>query len=82
MSNKITMKPQRNTNGAQQRKLGLMLKKLALDVTSADKKAAEKKWSKNSIYTYLSGDVKNNDTAVDMIKFFKQRIADRELQLA
>lgn len=76
------MKPQLKPNGAQQRKLGLMLKKLALDVTAADKKEAEKKWSKNSIGIYLSGDVKNNDTAVAMIIFFKQRIANRELQLA
>lgn len=76
------MKSQQKPIGAQQRKLGLMLKKLALDVTASDKKDAEKQWSKNLISTYLSGDVKNNDTAVAMIKHFKQRIANRELQLA
>lgn len=76
------MKSQQKPNGAQQRKLGLMLKKLALDVTPDDKKQAEKKWSKNSIGIYLSGDVKNNDTAVAMIKFFKERIKNRELELA
>ena len=76
------MKSQQKPIGAQQRKLGLMLKKLAIDVTPDDRKDAEKQWSKNSISMYLSGDVKNNDTAVAMIKHFKQRIADRELQLA
>lgn len=57
-----------------------ILKKLCEDVSADDRKEAvyELKVSIVTISTYLSGQVKDLDTAVRMIKFFHNRIKERD----
>jgi hypothetical protein len=55
-----------------------LLKELAINVTSEDKKEAEKKYSRFTIATYLKGEAKDLDIAVDLIGIFKKRIQERD----
>lgn len=70
------MKP----NETQAQRLAEVLKSMVPDITAEDKKAltAELGHTTGTIYEYLKGTVRNNDTAVKMIEFFRDRIAKRE----
>jgi len=60
------------------------LLRLSADVTAKDRAAAADKLvvTKQTISRYLNGDVRDNDTAVSLIAFFKQCIADRDKIIA
>lgn len=68
----------------QAQRMGEALKKLKVDVTADDRKALidELGYTSATIVAYLNGDVKDNDTAVKIITFFRGRITEREKALA
>lgn len=61
-------------------RFAVFLKELRPDVTEDDRIAAQKrlKVSYNTISGYINGKGKNNDTALKLITFFKERIAERD----
>lgn len=54
------------------------------DVTANDRKRIESElgYSKGTISNYLSGNVDNSDTAVNILTFLRGRIAEREKVIA
>lgn len=62
---------------------GLLLE-LVPEITATDRDMAQKELdlSEPTITRYLNGKAKKIDTALELIKFFKKRIADRERALA
>lgn len=60
------------------------LSDLRLNVTASDRGAAQKELdlSEPTITRYLNGKAKQVDTAINLIKFFRKRIAERERELA
>lgn len=64
----------------QAQRLGEALKKLKVDITAEDRKAltTELNYQSATVVAYLNGVVKDNDTAVKIIEFFRARIAARE----
>lgn len=64
-------------------RIGKNMQKIAGDVTSADRTACVKKFkiSYVTVSNYLKGGVTNNDLGLEMIAFFKERIAVRETKL-
>jgi hypothetical protein len=67
----------------QSEKLSNALKTLKPDVTREDRKTAEDKFkiSNATISRYLSGDVRDNDLAADLILFFRGKIEKRDKAL-
>lgn len=57
--------------------------RVAPNVTADDRNACAKKFkvSKQTICYYLNGKVTNNDKALVMLEFFKQRIHNRQLEI-
>lgn len=82
MPNKKPINAKSKKEATQRDRFGLILKQLAVDLTPEDKKAAEKLFSRNTIASYCNGEVKNNATAVYLIKFFREVINKRELEVA
>lgn len=74
--------PQRGNT--QRDRLAESLLKLKADVTAQDRMDAIKKLSfqKATISRYLNGIVNDNDTAVKLISFFRDKIAKREKAIA
>lgn len=56
------------------------LKKVKIDATAKDRAEAASalSLSRITIHNYLNGKVRDNDTAVKIIEFFNQKIAERE----
>lgn len=75
---------QEKANKSQNVRLAEILRQLKNDVTPADRKEASelKGWDLSTISRYLNGQVQNNDTAVTMITFFQNRIAERDKAIA
>jgi hypothetical protein len=57
--------------------------KIAPDVTAKDRTECAKKLkiSKVTICYYLAGKVSNNDKAIQVLEFFKQRIENRQQEI-
>jgi hypothetical protein len=64
----------------QRERLSTILQQLAPDVTTEDRAEAVKacKVDKATISRYLAGDVRNLDTAIKLLQFFRVRIQKRE----
>lgn len=66
-------------------KANLVLQGLRKDVTTEDREAAINGldgFSEPTISRYLNGEAKKIHKAMELIRFFKNRIADRERELA
>lgn len=57
---------------------------LRLNITAKDRAAAQKELdlSEPTITRYLNGKAKRIEVAINLIKFFRERIAERERELA
>lgn len=64
----------------QRQRLEGELKEISADVTRGDKQAYhdEKGVSKSKISQYLNGQVQDNDAAIEMLVYFRARIAKRD----
>lgn len=74
-----------NTTNSQLEQANTLLKELSVNVTTSDRKAAQVKrngYSRFTIGTYLKGEGKDLDIALDLLKFFRKRIEDRDRELA
>lgn len=60
-----------------------VLADLKPDVTAADRKCAAKHFGVHelTVHRYLNGDVRRLEFAVDLIRLFRARIAEREKQM-
>lgn len=75
---------------AQDKKITLLdkakdtLELLSPDLSRTDKREAAKElgFHKETINRYLSGDVRDLDTATSLIQFFKKRISQNEKKIA
>lgn len=63
-------------------KANSILVDLSVNVTSADRKEAMETWSESTVVQYLLGRGKKLDIALELIKFFRNRIEEREKLLA
>lgn len=72
------------TGNTQRARLSEELKAIKVDVTTSDRAAAiaELGYSNTTIGKYLGGTVWDNDTALKLLKFFRQKIEDRDKQIA
>jgi hypothetical protein len=70
-----------NTISAQLDKANAVLIGLADRITSGDRSAAMEKYSRITVYTYLKGEGKDLDTAMDLIGILQQRIEERTQRL-
>lgn len=68
----------------QAERLAAALLKVKPDVTAEDRAEAVKETgcTKATISKYLNGQVKDNDTGVTLLNFFRNRIAKREKAIA
>lgn len=68
----------------QKTQLAEKLSILREDITSLDRKAAcdQLSLSRPTLSNYLNGKVRDNDLAASLIKFFKERIKERNAVLA
>lgn len=73
-----------NKTNTQLDKANKVLKELAVNVTTEDRLAARKKLklSRYTIGYSLKGDAKDLDTATNLIRFFRQRIEDRDKEFS
>lgn len=83
MTNSNTTTTQ-NTNISQLDKANEVLKGLAINVTTEDRKAACTKLSMHRITVgqYLFGEARDLDKAMSLIEFFQNRIGDRDKKLS
>ncbi len=60
-----------------------ILKQLRTNITAQDKEAAIQglELGEATVTRYLNGEAKKIETALDLIKFFRGRIADRDREL-
>lgn len=67
----------------QRTKIARTLLKLSKDVTAEDRRAYTKKHKKSKVVVsnFLNGKVTNNDSGLEMIDFFSERIKIREAKL-
>ena len=70
-------------NISQAHALSKELKRVSQNVTPKDREEAKDqlKLSRSTISHYLNGKVRDSDTAVELILFFKKQIAKRDLVL-
>ena len=68
---------------SQGERLAEELKKMSVDVTTADRKLFQKEYgfTKATVSRYLNGTVLDSDTAASMVSFFRNRINEREKAL-
>lgn len=81
----MTAKKNQNTTLSQLDKANLVLQGLRKDVTTEDREAAMQEldgFSEPTISRYLNGEAKKIHKALELIRFFKKRIGDRERELA
>lgn len=74
------MSLRKTRKGNQKQRLAKALQAISADVTTEDRQFLnkEKGYSITLISNYLNGKVYSADTAADMLKCLKERIADRE----
>ncbi|MDF2381359.1 hypothetical protein JMG10_07780 [Nostoc ellipsosporum NOK] len=79
MSNKQRIEVKGKNPVNQAGRFSAELKALKPDVTAEDRSALQQEHflSRATISRYLSGEVRDNDTAALIIQFFKTRIAER-----
>lgn len=73
-----------NTHKSQKQRLQEQFELIVEDVTAGDRKAAveELGYTKMTLSRYLNGSIDDNDTAVQILKFFRNRIAERDKAVA
>lgn len=67
----------------QRERLAAELVAIKEDITATDRKEylSNHATKKGTLSMYLNGDVRDNDKAVEMLKFFRERIAKRDQEL-
>lgn len=79
---KQSTKKMKATQITQLEKANTALTDLAVNVTTTDRNEAMKSWSEFTIVQYLTGKGKNLDTAMQLLKFFRNKIKEREKLIA
>jgi hypothetical protein len=69
------------TELTQKQRMAAELIRISADVTSIDRQEfmEQSGLTKGTVSLYLNGNVYNSDTAAQMISFFKEKIASRDL---